>query len=229
MTIFDNIPIPKVLYEVDSQFNNKITVMQIGKTRKLLVDKVTQSLNWDSPSAEKKVWGRVVDVLKENEPELKNILVLGLGGATMQHLISKAFPGIQITSVELDPVMVDVAKKYFDIDAIPNHKIVVADACAVIVEPEKYGLTSQSFQAIVVDIYTGEKYPELGKSGNFMSALVKMALPGGLIIFNRIYLESHQDDVNIFIESIHNFLTDVKSLIIAGVTNSDNVLIFGRT
>lgn len=229
MSVFDNVPVPKVLYEVDSKYNGKITVMQVGKTRKLLVDRVSQSLNWDSPAAAAKVWGRVVDVLKENEPDLKNVLILGLGGGTMQHLISRAFPEANLVSVEIDPIMIGVAKQFFDVDKIPNHKIINANACAVIVEPEKYDIYPQTFSAVIVDIYIGDKYPDLGKSGNFMSALTKLAYPGGLVVFNRIYLEAHQDDVNIFIESVHGFLNDVKSLIIAGVTNSDNVLIFGRT
>lgn len=229
MTIFDDLQLPKVLYETQSQFNGKIRVVQYGKTRKLLVDGVSQSLNWDSPAAPKKVWGRVVDVLKEEQPALKKVLLLGLGGGTMQQLISKAFPGVEIVSVELDPTMIEVAKNYFDVDKIPNHKILNEDACRVIVEPQEHGLSEQYFDALIVDIYCGEKYPELGKSGNFIAALKNLVIPEGLILFNRIYLTHHQDDVNMFIESVQGFLNNVQSLVIAGVTNSDNVLIYGRT
>ena len=146
----------------------------------------------------------------------------------MQHLIAKAFPGVELVSIELDPVMIDVAKKHFNLADIPNHKIINDDACRVIVEPQAHSLKEHYFDTIIVDIYCGEKFPELGKSGNFITALKNLVLPEGLIIFNRIYLEHHQDDVNIFIDSVGNFLADVHSLVIAGVTNSDNVLIYGR-
>ena len=51
----------------------------------------------------------------------------------------------------------------------------------------------------------------------------------GLIIFNRIYLEVHQDEVDLFVESLGEFYKDVDTLTIAGKTNSDNILIFGRS
>lgn len=228
MSVFAGIQLPKIIYETQTKYNGKIEILEIGKTRKLRVDKATQSLNWDAPSAEKLVWGKVVQVLKEEEPKLSSVLILGLGGGTMQHLISRGFPGVKIVSVDIDPVMAEIAKKYFNVESIPNHQIIIDDACRVIVEPETYGLHVASFGAIVVDIYCGEKYPELGKSGNFISALKKMTVPGGLILFNRMYHEPHQDDVNIFMETISDFLIDVKSLIVAGHTNSDNILIYGR-
>lgn len=229
MSVFDGIKPPKVIFEVDSDHNGKITVLEVGHTRKLTVDGIVQSINWDSPAAEKMVWGKIVRVLKENEPELKSILILGLGGGTMQQLISKAFKDIHITSVELDPVMVNVAKEYFNVDSIPNHRIIVDDALRVMADPGEYGLAENSFGAVVIDIYCGEKYPELGRSGNFISGLLRIVIPGGLIVFNRIYLNHHQEEVNSFIEMVEEHLNDVKSLIIAGKTNSDNVLIFGRT
>jgi len=229
MSIFDNLQFPKIIYEVESKYNGKIYIVQIGDTRKIRVDNTNQSISHFSPLCKNLVWGKVAQVLKDNEPDLKNVMILGLGGATMQHLIAQAYPGIKILSVEIDPVMVDIAKKFFDLDLIQNHKIIVDDAMRVVVEPEKYEIAEYSFQALVVDIYVGERYPDLGKSGNFIAALKRLVVPGGLIIFNRIYWEHHQDEVNAFIEYISENLNDVKNLVIAGYTNSDNVLIFGRT
>lgn len=172
--------------------------------------------------------GKVIEVLKEEEPNLRNILVLGMGGGTIPHLVAKNFPGVEITSVELDPVMVDIAKKYFDLDQIPNHRVIVADALRVVVEPEEFNLSYSTFQALIVDIFIGEKYPDLGSSGNFIAAVKRMVSAGGLVIFNRIYISSHQDEVNTFVEYVSNYLKNVKCLIVAGHTNSDNILIYGR-
>lgn len=229
MGVFDGLQLPKILFETDSQYNGHIQVWQIGKTKKIKVAKIDQSISHTSPSCNRLVWGRAVEVLKEQEPNLKSILILGLGGGTMAHLISQAFPGVEITSVELDPAMVQVAKDYFDVDAIPNHRIINEDALRVVIEPEKFELREAQFQAVIVDIFLGEKYPDLGKSGNFISAVKRMTSSGGLIIFNRIYLDSHQDDVNAFIDYVSGMLNNVSNLIVAGYTNSDNVLIYGRT
>ncbi len=228
MNIFDGIQIPKIIYEAKSKYNGNIQVYQLGTTRKIKVDNFDQSVNPESESCKRLVWGRTLEILKEEVPELKNIFILGLGGGTVAHLISKHYPGVSITSVEIDDVMVDVAKKYFDLDKIPNHNVIVDDALRVVVEPENFGISYGSFEAVFVDIYIGEKYPDLGSSGNFISAVKKMLMPGGLVIFNRMYHSTHQDDVNIFIDYVSNFIKEVKCLVVAGHTNSDNILIYGR-
>ena len=228
MTVFDGIKLPKTIYEIDSQFNGKISVIEVGSTRKLSVDGVVQSVNWDSPNAGRQVWGRLVENLHEQQPDLKTAMVLGLGGGSMQHLMAKKFPGMHITSVEIDKAMVEVAQKYFRLDDIPNHRVIVGDALKVIAVPEEYGISANSMQAVIVDIFCGQKYPDLGSSGNFFACVKNLVVPGGLVVFNRIYLEHHQEQVNQFIESLEGFFTDIKSVIIAGRTNSDNVIIFCR-
>lgn len=228
MTVFDGIKLPKIIYETNSDFNGKISVIEIGQTKKLMVDGIIQSINWDSPNASRQVWGRLVENLHEQKPDLKSVLVLGLGGGAMQHLLAKKFPGIHITSVEIDKVMVDVAKKFFGLEDIPNHRIIVGDALKVISVPEEFGIPHNSFQAVIVDIYCGQQYPDLGSCGNFFASVKNLVVPGGLVIFNRIYLEHHQEQVNQFIDLLEGFYTNIKSVIIAGRTNSDNVVIFCR-
>lgn len=226
---FIGLKIPKVIYTTQSKYNGQIEVVKVGETLKIKVDKIDQSISPDSPNAARLVWGKIIDVLKQNEPDLKNILILGLGGGTVQHLISKHFPKAHMVSIDIDQVMYDVAKEFFKVDQIPNHRVVIADACRVIVEPEEYELVKQSFQVVLVDIYIGSQYPDLGKSGNFVSAIKNMLVPGGLAIFNRIYTNEHQDDVNLFIDYLEQFFYDVKTFVVAGYTNSDNLLIYGRS
>ncbi|MFH1295049.1 MAG: hypothetical protein ABIH84_00475, partial [bacterium] len=146
----------------------------------------------------------------------------------MQHLMARKFPDIHMTSVEIDRAIVDVAQKYFQLDQIPNHRVIVADALKVIAVPEEYGIANHSMQAVIVDIFCGQEYPDLGGSGNFFASLKNLIVPGGLAVFNRIYLDHHQEQVNHFIDSLETFFTDIKSVIIAGRTNSDNVIVFCR-
>ena len=228
MSVFDNIKLPKVIYQTDSTYNGHIEVWQVGQHLKLVSDGTVQSMNWDSPSVQRMVFGQVVEVLKQHEPQAKKVFVLGLAGGAMQHLIAKALPGVHIVSVEIDSAMVDVAKQFFRLDEIPNHTVLVEDACRVIVEPEKHGLTASMFDAVIVDIYCGDKYPDLGNSGNFFASLKRMLRPGGLAIFNRIYLESHQFEVDKFMNDLEEFFKDISTVTVAGKTNSDNIIIFGR-
>lgn len=218
----------KIIFSTQSDINGKIDVIETGETRKLRVENVDQSMNWDGPNAKRLVWGQAADIICSESSDIKRVLVLGLGGATVQHMISKKIPEAKIYSIDVDPVMVDVSKSYFEAETIPNHKIIVADACRVIIEPEKYDLQKEVFNVVYVDIFVGNKYPDLGKSGNFVANVLKMAKPGGLVMFNRSYLTDHQDEVNNFVDFVEGFLKDVNTKVVAGYTNSDNILIYGR-
>jgi len=170
----------------------------------------------------------MLHLLKENFTHLNEVLLLGLGGATLVHLIHQEFPDVTTTSVEIDQTMVDIANNYFNLSTVANNRIIVDDALRVVIEPHNFNIRENQFNVVIVDIYVGEKYPDLGKTGNFIGNLKKLVAPEGMIIFNRIYREHHQEEVNIFIEYVSEFFSDVKSLVVAGYTNSDNVLIYAK-
>jgi spermidine synthase len=228
MGVFDGLKIPRIIYETDSKLNGHIRVVEVGSTRKILVDNIAQSISCNSPSIAKLYWGQLADSLKKKTPDIKRVLILGLGGGTLVHLISKNFPNAEIVSVEYDPVMVDISKRYFDLDQVLNHRIIQDDAMKVVIEPEEYDIAPSSFDVLIVDILNGETFPDLGKTGNFIAAIKRLVTSGGYIIFNRIFTEDHQEDVHLFIEYVETFLGETESEIVAGYTNSDNILIFGK-
>lgn len=228
MNIFTGLQTPKTIFEADSKYNGHIKVVEFGDIRRIVVDNISQSVSHYSKSVDRLYWGKVVQILKDSFQQLDSVLLLGLGGGTLVHLINKQYPNVAITSVEIDQTMVDIAYKFFDLGSIPNHHTIVDDAMRVIVEPETFGLSGAMFNVVIVDIYSGEKYPDLGKSGNFIAAIKRMVRPGGMVIFNRIYREHHQEEVNIFIDYVSEFFINVKNLVVAGYTNSDNVLIYAR-
>jgi len=115
------------------------------------------------------------------------------------------------------------------LDDIPNHRIINDDAYRVVVEPDKFGLDAYSFDAVVADAFIGDKVSDLASSGNFLAALKRLVKPVGLVVFNRVYLHRHQDDVDNFVELLEEFFRNIESRTVAGHTNSDNLIIYGRT
>ena len=228
MNIFTGLLSPKVIYETESKYNGNIKVVEFGDVRRLVVDNISQSISPHSPHTHKLYWGKMIHLLKENFTHLNEVLLLGLGGATLVHLIHQEFPDVTTTSVEIDQTMVDIANNYFNLSTVANNRIIVDDALRVVIEPHNFDIRENQFNVVIVDIYVGEKYPDLGKTGNFIGNLKKLVAPEGMIIFNRIYREHHQEEVNIFIEYVSEFFSDVKSLVVAGYTNSDNVLIYAK-
>jgi len=228
MNIFEGLKMPRVIYNVESKLNGRIRVVEVGSTRKIFVGNFIQSINPDSPSCAKLCWGQLVESLRKRVTEMDKVLILGMGGGTIPHLISRNYPNTEIISVEYDEVMIDIAKKFFNIDSIPNHRIINDDALRVVIEPENYEISLGSLDVLIVDIFNGDKFPDLGKTGNFITAIKKLVKPGGFLVFNRIYKEEYQEDVKIFIDNLGNYIKDIESEVVAGYTNSDNIIIFGR-
>lgn len=225
---FEDLKFPKLLYKSTSDYNERIEVYQVGQTRRLSVNNVVQSISANAPSVNNRVWGKVVELVKEHRPNAKDILMFGLGGGTMAHLFEQELPEARLTIVEIDKVMVEVAKKFFEIDTIPNLSVITADALRVVSEPEKFNLVKDSFDVVIVDIYCGEEYPDLGKHGTFFNGIKWFLRPGGLVVFNRIYMEHHQSEVDIFADILGEVFNEVGTSTVAGRSNSDNILIYGE-
>lgn len=101
--------------------------------------------------------------------EPHNVLILGLGCGEAAKIISEKFPQAKITGIEIDPVIIDIGKKYFGLDRIPNLKIVLGDA--------NKSLPNGKFDLVLVDIYKGNRRV---KTKNVDKLLTK----NGLAIFN---------------------------------------------
>jgi len=228
MSVFSKLQSPKIIYEDSSKHNPDIKIIKVGSTLRLTVGGFIQSVNYDSPVCKRLFLGKTVDLLKREVPDGNNFLVLGLGGGTMQKLISQAFEKPEIISVDIDPKMVEIAKKYYELESIPNHKIIVDNALRVVVEPDRNGLKKKEFDVAVVDIFVGDSAPDLVKTGNFIGHLKRLVEPDGLIVFNRNYTADFQEDADNFAVSLENHLKDVKTEVVAGYSNSDNILIYGR-
>src|ERR1044071_1480081 len=58
---------------------------------------------------------------------ISRVLMIGLGGGSTQRAYQHYYTNTSIQSAELDPVVVDVAKKYFNVTESPRHKILNED------------------------------------------------------------------------------------------------------
>lgn len=70
-----------------------------------------------------------VDNFKSN---LENALVLGLGGGALCTYLHQTFPQLEIDGIEIDPTMVDLAKKYFGFQPNERLKAHIADGLSFV-------------------------------------------------------------------------------------------------
>ena len=155
-----------------------------GNTRRLYTDGVFHSqYNPDHP-----VTGGVWDILFlpalfYPEKSIKRVLLLGVGGGAAIHLLNKYIEPDEIIGVELNPVHISVAKRFFAIDKA-SAKLIQADAIKWLNEYQGPG-----FDMIIDDLF-GEKDGEpvrVAKANKqWMSLLHQHLNPEGLLVMNFI-------------------------------------------
>lgn len=84
--------------------------------------------------------------------QITNVLMMGLGGGSTQRSFQYYYPQVHIDTVEIDPLVVDVAKRYFNLKTGPNHRIHVSDGRVYLRRhPDKHDL-------IIMDAYSSNRY-----------------------------------------------------------------------
>lgn len=158
----------KILEERKSEFNGNIKVVRsLGFGTYIQVNSLTQS-----GGMVEEIWRSTLKNLRTKE--IKNCLILGLGGGTAAKLIRKYWPDAEITGVEIDPEMVELGRKYLGLD---DTEVIIQDAYEFMKKnKEKYDL-------VIVDLYVGDKFPEKFEKEEFLKKLTQ----NRLVIFNRLY------------------------------------------
>ena len=108
----------------------------------------------------------------------QRILVVGMGGGVFSNLLSRQLPDVTIDAVEIDPVVVEVAKTYFDVKASDQYQIHVQDAAEYITQ------TKNRYDIILLDAYDSDGIPEHLMSKTFFHQVAKLLNNDGVVVAN---------------------------------------------
>lgn len=110
---------------------------------------------------------------------VSSALVMGMGGGSVVKTLRDEFQYVKdITAVELDPVVIEIAKTEFGIDKVKNFEIICSDAAEFIEN------TALSFDLIIVDLFIGRFVPEKFYAKAFWQNIEKKTNPNARIVFN---------------------------------------------
>lgn len=169
-------------------------------------------------------WKAAVSIPFELLSEKPKFLVIGLGGGTIPKLLTKQYPQSEITCLEIDPVIINLAKDFFSLKDYENIKIIQADANAWISRHNyKY---ENYFDGIFLDAFFGEIF-SFDTQIKMIEKIFKMLVPDGVMITNRIYNE-YEEKVDAFISQISDLFSEQMTHIIEGYSGNDNIIIFSK-
>jgi spermidine synthase len=84
--------------------------------------------------------------------QMTNVLMLGLGGGSVQRAYQHFYPGLTVETAEIDSAVVRIARDYFGFQESPKQRVHVADGRMFVRR------TESAYGAIIVDAYVKNRY-----------------------------------------------------------------------
>ncbi|MGV3773248.1 MAG: fused MFS/spermidine synthase [Verrucomicrobiales bacterium] len=146
------------------------------------------------------------------EPKLEKVLCIGMGVGIVP--MKFAAEGLNVEAVEINPMIIPVAEKYFDFD---KTKVKVA------VEDGRYYLNSQSniYDAIILDAFLGDSSPSHLMTREAFQTMKQHLTPKGVLVINSF--GDFAEGNNFLVTSLNKTLRTVFRTVRIHATGNGNV------
>ena len=123
---------------------------------------------------------------------MNQILVLGVAaGSVIKTLVDEIHFKGQITGVDIDPAVIEIAKKYFHIDEIKNLNLIIEDAFKFVLK------SNHQYDLIIIDVFEDTTMPTFLFQAYFTDRICMLLNNKGYILFNTIVLNEANKQRNI--------------------------------
>lgn len=127
--------------------------------------------------------------LRTDGRPFRRALALGVGGGAWPRLLLTTQPRVHIEAVEIDPVVVEVARSHFAMPDSPRLKVIVDDAARYV---ERSDVMTSRYDVILLDAFSGDNMPAALSTPAFFLALKRILTDDGVLMVN-VALVSQQD------------------------------------
>ena len=114
-------------------------------------------------------------------PSPQRILVVGMGGGNLVMAMQGAFPGVAIDTVEIDPAVVRMGRKYFGFAPGDNTKVYEEDGRVFVKRMQRAGV---KYDLVVLDAYDHEYIPEHMLTLEFLLEVKSLLSEHGVVAGN---------------------------------------------
>src|ERR1700758_2396533 len=110
--------------------------------------------------------------------DVHSVLEIGFGGGRTAWYLHRFLPNVSVTSVELDPAVLELAKKYFGIKDEQNFQVVNRDGRLFLAE------SKERYDVILIDAYRGPFVPFHLLTKEFYQIVKDHLAEGGVVAQN---------------------------------------------
>jgi spermidine synthase len=209
---------PITIYKETSTISKSIEVTLYNG--KMLLN--TKNTNYSFGSLQSILKTGLLDIGATEISRMESVLILGVaGGSVVQTLVTDFSFSKNITGVELDEEIIQIANSYFNLDKIPNFKCVIADA-------EKFVQSDAShYDLIIIDIFKDTEMPEFLFQESYISNCKQLLNKNGYILFNTMRL--NKDSKNTIDKYLLHFDSNSYSKkVLKNVERYNDVIIIKR-
>jgi spermidine synthase len=169
-----------MLLEKDT-FYHRIRVEEDDEARYMYFDRTLQSaMNLKDPTALRLIYSRYTSLGFTFRPDAKRILIIGLGGGSIPKKLQKEFPSLEIDVVEIDPEVIQIAKKYFNVREGDKLHVYAQDGRLFLTR------TSNQYDIILLDAYYADAMPFHLTTREFFELAQRKLTPNGIVVANLI-------------------------------------------
>lgn len=173
----------EVVFERDSPFHH-VTVVDRGRTRSLYFKhaEVQSTMSLDDPYEGAAEYTDYFHLPMLLAAEARRVLFVGLGGGSAPKRFVRDYPQVTVDAVELDPLVVEVARRYFGVEPGPRLRIATADGRAFVKR------SRATWDVVGIDAYTTNAYgstlPAHLVTREFFEELSERMAPEGWLAMN---------------------------------------------
>ncbi len=170
----------KNIFEKDT-FYHRIRVEQDSEARYLYFDRTLQSaMNLNDPISLRLLYPRFTSLGLTLKPDPKRVLIIGLGGGSIAKKYHHEFPSMELDVAEIDPEVIQVAKKYFYFQEGKNVRVHTQDGRLFLMRaPQRYDL-------ILLDAYYADAVPFHLTTREFFQIADSKLTSNGAVVVNLI-------------------------------------------
>ena len=131
---------------------------------------------------------------------MKEVLLLGVaGGSVIKTLVDEIKYEGKITGVEIDPEILEIANKYFNLNKIKQLEIIIDDAFEFVLK------TNKKYDLIIIDVFEDTTMPNFLFESFFSNRVCDLLKNNGFVLFNTMILnETHNIRNRKYISEINN-------------------------
>ena len=167
-----------VLMRRDTPYHH-LAVTQLDSSRWLRFDTLTQSgVNLAYPERSLVGYDEALVASLAFRPGIRRVCMIGLGGGSIPRILARMRPDIEIDSVEIDPVVRDVARKYFLYEETERLRTVIADGRVFLSSP------GPAYDLIILDAFNSTGVPFHLTTREFFEIVRRRLTPNGIFAAN---------------------------------------------